>query len=291
VQRTDWYAVVRLQENLQQAHPGGASVVFLGDSITDVWTTNGAASWSSQIAPLGAADFGIAGNTTENLLAQIAAGELAGQPKVVVLMIGTNDIMRRDTALQTEQGIAAVVATVRAYSPRSQVLLMGVLPMIGGTGNPLTQEAFAVNAMLAGLDDGTYVHFINTSSAYLLPDGSLNNAMFVDTVHPSALGYTVWADVIGGALDALTGHAAPAPLAPVTPAPLPVLPSHPAPVLLPHPAPVLLPSQVQVPVPLPKPVIFLGVLPQDTDASAALNLLDLAAGTGQKAHKGLALRS
>lgn len=229
VARTDAFAEARLAANLQVAAQGygGASIVFLGDSITDYWTSHGASSWNSMIAPLGAVDFGIYGNTTGNLLSQIEAGELAGKPKVVVLMIGTNDIVKGANASQVAQGIAANVAAIRTLSPQTQIVLMGLLPILGGTNTPRTTTAMWVNASIANLEDGVHVHFVNLSSLYLLPGGTQNSLFFLDGVHPSASGYNLWGSQLRGVLDSLTGQSTstsgqqgtPTPSLPLTPPP------------------------------------------------------------------------
>lgn len=221
VARTDAYSEARLASNLQQAEQGGAEIVILGDSIADYWTTHGAASWRTVMAPRGAVDFGIIGNTTGELLSQIAAGELAGKPKVVVLMIGANNIVQGNSPAQVAQGIAANVAAVRAASPQSQVVLMGVLPISGAGNGPLTWKVTLVNAMISRLDDGAHVHYVNIGSSYLLPDGSQNRALYADIVHLSPAGYSVWASQISGTLDVLTGHAAAVSSTSLTPPPAP----------------------------------------------------------------------
>jgi lysophospholipase L1-like esterase len=73
-------------------------LLFLGDSITDGWAKGGKAIWDTRYAPLKAANFGIGGDKTEHVLWRLKNGNLTGiQPKVVVLMIGTNNNLR-DTA-------------------------------------------------------------------------------------------------------------------------------------------------------------------------------------------------
>ena len=80
-----------------EAHQGGIDVLFLGDSITDFWRSpnperGGKAVWDREIAPLKAANFGISGDRTQHVLWRLRNGEADGyQPKVVVLMIGTNN--------------------------------------------------------------------------------------------------------------------------------------------------------------------------------------------------------
>jgi lysophospholipase L1-like esterase len=219
VQRTDEYAVVRLTANLRKAEQGGAAIVLLGDSLTDFWTAQGAASWAEVLAPRGAVDFGIYGNTTGQLLAQIAAGELKGKPKVVVLMIGTNNLLQGDSPAQVAQGIAANVAAIRDASPQSKVLLMGLLPMLGGGDTPLSARVALINATISRLDDGAHVRFLNIGNAFLLPDGLQNPALFVNGIHLTASGYSVWASQVSGVLDALTGGAAPPQSTSLDPAP------------------------------------------------------------------------
>jgi N-acetylglucosamine-6-sulfatase len=208
--RTDPYAAARLPQELSQLP--GAQVVFLGDSITDYWQRLDTSAWDRELAPLHAADLAIAGNLANNVLWQVNSGMLAGRPRVVVLEAGTNNLALGESAAATAAGVAADVAAIRAASPGSQVLLMGIFPRGTGATDPLTQEADAVNAALAKLADGTHVHFLNIDADFLNPDGSLNQALFVDRLHPSAQGYAVWAGDLTKPLDALLGQGNPGPV-------------------------------------------------------------------------------
>src|SRR5438552_5987443 len=74
------------------AQKGDVDLLFLGDSITDGWRGGGKKVWEANFAPLKAANFGIGGDRTEHVLWRIQNGELEGiKPKLVVLMIGTNN--------------------------------------------------------------------------------------------------------------------------------------------------------------------------------------------------------
>src|SRR5437762_6002371 len=71
---------------------GGIDLLFVGDSITDFWRRSGSNVWEKYYTPRHAANFGISGDRTEHVLWRIEHGELDGlHPKVVVLMIGTNN--------------------------------------------------------------------------------------------------------------------------------------------------------------------------------------------------------
>jgi lysophospholipase L1-like esterase len=214
LERLDRYAVVRHQEDLMRAQRGDAQVIFLGDSITDLWGDTGRsgvgeAVWMQKIAPMGAANFGVSGDMTENVLWRIANGELAGQPRVVVLEIGINNLGHRDTVDQTAAGIAAVVSNIRVAAPSAQVLLMGMFPAGQGKGDPVTQEVASVNARIAGLADGVHIHYLDIGAAFLNPDGTVSRELLPDGVHPSAAGYELWANAVVGPLMAMLGRPAP----------------------------------------------------------------------------------
>src|SRR5436190_7359784 len=75
---------------VKRAKEGKIDLLFLGDSITEGWGNN--AVWQKQYGALNAANFGIGGDMTQNVLWRIQNGEIEGiSPKVIVLMIGTNN--------------------------------------------------------------------------------------------------------------------------------------------------------------------------------------------------------
>src|SRR5205823_5263650 len=129
---------------VQIAKRGGVDVLFLGDSITDAWGGDGhdpraagAAIFKEEFVPLKTANFGIGGDRTQHVLWRLQNGELEGiQPKVVMLMIGTNNSNGRDnTAEEIADGIKAIVKEVHKHSPRTKVLLLGIFPR-GPKPNP-----------------------------------------------------------------------------------------------------------------------------------------------------------
>jgi hypothetical protein len=72
-----------------KTHKSQIKVIFLGDSITEGWKYNGQELWAKHYAPRGAYNYGISGDTTQNVLWRIENHEFDGlTPKVVVLKIG-----------------------------------------------------------------------------------------------------------------------------------------------------------------------------------------------------------
>ena len=64
-------------------------IVFIGDSITEMWRSSGKDVWFKYYAPRHAYNYGIGGDTVENVLYRVEHKEFDGmKPKVAVLMIG-----------------------------------------------------------------------------------------------------------------------------------------------------------------------------------------------------------
>ena len=75
-----------------------------------------------------AANFGIGGDRTQHVLWRIQNGELEGiDPKVVVLMIGTNNAGSA-TAGEIAQGVTAIARNSASKLPKAKILLLGRLP-------------------------------------------------------------------------------------------------------------------------------------------------------------------
>lgn len=177
-----------------QAKKGGINVVFLGDSITQCWTYEGKELWAQRYAPLKAANFGIGSDRTEHVLWRVQNGTLDGiQPKVVVLLIGTNNI-KRDTALQIAEGVAAIVGEIRTRLPKTKILLLGVFPRSETPDDGRRLKVTEVNTHLAKLDDGKTVFFLDLGPKFLRPDGTLSKGVMHDFLHLTTTGYKIWSD-------------------------------------------------------------------------------------------------
>src|SRR5262245_29456927 len=84
--------IERHQSFVQVAKKGSVDLLFIGDSIMDGWRLSGSNVWNKYYAMRHAANFSISGDRTQNVLWRIENGELNGiEPKVIVLMIGTNN--------------------------------------------------------------------------------------------------------------------------------------------------------------------------------------------------------
>jgi len=176
---------------VELAKKGGIDVLFVGDSITDWWRSTGKDVWVKYYGSMKAANFGIAGNTTQDVLWRLQNGEGEGfQPKVVVLMIGTNNF-GRNTDAQVAEGVAAVVHELRTRFASAKILLLGIFPR-GPKENPVRDRVRNTNLLIAKLDDGKNVFYLDIGAKFLEPDGTLTAEIMPDGLHPSAKGYEIW---------------------------------------------------------------------------------------------------
>ena len=219
IMRSDDYATaLHLRYTERTESP---NVMFLGDSITYKFPTNGPTAWNGRIASLGVSNNGVNYDTTQNVLWRINNGELATRPKVIVLEVGTNDFIDR-TAIQMANTTREILNQIHAKLPGTSVLVMGVFPRaeLNASLSPYLQVYHAaINAQLIDLnqhqlpllaqpfalrDTSRYPtgnYFIDLRSKMSAnPTDSTNYysdpALTLDTVHPNDAGYGVWASAI-----------------------------------------------------------------------------------------------
>jgi lysophospholipase L1-like esterase len=185
---------------LARGKQGQIGLLFLGDSITEGWgrTKDAKDIYDQHYSKYDAANFGIGGDRTQHVLWRIENGELDGiNPKVVVLMIGTNN-----TAANTAEQIAAadtkIVQEIHQKLPDTKVLLLGVFPRGADPELPATaavrEKIKQINAVLAKLDNGGKTRYLDFGDKFLNSEGLIRASMMPDALHPTPKGYKIWAE-------------------------------------------------------------------------------------------------
>jgi lysophospholipase L1-like esterase len=199
---------VREQAVMSQPH-GRPNVVFLGDSIFDRFQHGpGVGVWRAHLAPLGAKDLAVTSSTTENVLWLLDQGILGRvNPGAVVLMIGTNNL--KEDPAEVAQGVATVVAAVRARLPHAGIVLFGLLPRGADPHGVFRTEVPQVNRLIAPLGALPRVHYMDVGSAFLNRDGTIKERFLPDFIHPDRQGYVILYHDLRGPLSAFLGHKVP----------------------------------------------------------------------------------
>jgi lysophospholipase L1-like esterase len=185
---------------LKRGKEGNIGVLFLGDSITQGWSGNGKDVWKATYTKYDAANFGIGGDRTQHVLWRMDNGELDGiSPKVVVLMIGTNNIGY--PAEQIAKADIKIINEIHQKLPQTKVLVLGIFPRDNLATKPSRQKIKDVNAELAKLEDGKTTRYLDIGEKFLTADGTLTKEIMPDYLHPNAKGYQIWADAMQPLLD------------------------------------------------------------------------------------------
>lgn len=201
-----WMSVARWHQmfgdQLARAAQGGVDVMFVGDSLTEMWPK---ALWDANFGAMKAANFGIGGDNTGNVLWRLRHPAIAAlKPKVVVLLIGVNNInLCNEPPEQVFAGIRAVLAALRSQYPSARILLNAVLPEGQMPTAPERGKVLALNRMVQTLGDGKTVFFHDYGARFVAPDGTLSAALQPDFLHMSEAGYRVFADAIRPDIEAL----------------------------------------------------------------------------------------
>jgi lysophospholipase L1-like esterase len=197
----------RHESLLTRAKQGGVELMFVGDSITQLWNDNEV--WMARYAPLKAANFGASWDTAESALWRLQNGELEGlSPKVVVLLIGVNSLSHGDSPEDAARAVAAVLGTLRQKLPKTKVLLLGIFPAACSGTDPFRAKVKSANSLLAGLADKDRVRYLDLGPALLRSDGSISPDVMGDCTHPTVKGYRLWADAMDPLLNRMLKAAA-----------------------------------------------------------------------------------
>ena len=211
--RSDQNSRIAHAQLVAKANSGQIDVYFVGDSIARRW---GAldypellANWNANFFGWNAANFGWGADRTENILWRLENGELGrGQPKVIVVMAGSNNVGTQPagdrTVDEATRGVTAIVDLLRRRLPRATIILTAIFPRNDSmAAMPVIDR---INANLARLADGTRVRFITVNDRLADSDGRVYPGMMnPDGLHPTVTGYQVWADALKPILAEILG--------------------------------------------------------------------------------------
>ncbi len=157
-----------------------AKIVFLGDSITHMWDDAGKGKevFEKTFSPLGAITLGISSDRTQNVLWRLENGAFPEnlKPKLVVLMIGTNNW--QNSPEETAAGIKAILEKIEEKSPKTKILLLAIFPRADKNFAEKTAKNNAVNKIIKGFADNRRVFFMDIGKVFLEKDGSISKEIF-----------------------------------------------------------------------------------------------------------------
>ncbi|MBB3062275.1 GDSL-type esterase/lipase family protein [Microbulbifer rhizosphaerae] len=197
-----WYQ--KHSDDVRVAEQSRARVIFLGDSITDMWD-HAQSVWDREFAPFQAANFGIGGDLTQNLLWRLDHGAIDKlNPDVVVILIGVNNFLHNDaSARDTFAGVQAVVDRALQGYPNAHIVLHGIFPYGEKAGTPERERVEATNKLIKTLADNPRVDYYDFGPVFLQDDGRISKSIMADYLHPTERGYELWAEQLSPVLSRL----------------------------------------------------------------------------------------
>lgn len=194
---SEWYELHA--QDVTLAIEGSAPLIFIGDSITQGWNVAGQKYWEEAFEPLGAVNFGIGGDTTQNLLWRLQYGATENlDPKAVMLLIGTNNFSfsDNDKPETIAAGIIAVVDQLNLSYPNADILLMGVFPRRESPDDHLRASTKRINGIISQLEARDEVTYLDIKDQLLETGGTLSKEVMPDFLHLSEEGYRRWTEAI-----------------------------------------------------------------------------------------------
>ena len=194
---TDFPWLARFKEADVKLGPpaaGETRVVFMGDSITEGWHLDLSFPGKPYI------NRGISGQTTPQMVLRFRQDVIALQPKVVVILAGTNDIAGNtgpETLEEIEDNLASMADLAHANGIR--VVLCSITPAFDYPWQPGLTPAPKIDAINTWLkaysSDHGYI-YVDFHSAMKDARDGLPAALSRDGVHPLPAGYAVMAPLV-----------------------------------------------------------------------------------------------
>lgn len=199
----DWPQLNRYKEaNTKVPTPekGESRVVFMGDSITDIWKLDEYFNGKPYI------NRGISGQTTAQMLIRFRPDVIALKPRVVLILAGTNDIAGNTgpmTPEMIENNYSSMADLAKANGIK--VIFASVLPIHDYGKTKVSErrpaeQILKLNEWLKGYCKARGHIYLDYFSKMIDDKGMLKAELANDGLHPNAEGYKIMAPLADTAI-------------------------------------------------------------------------------------------
>jgi len=210
----DWPNLARYRDanaTIAATPASEARVVFMGDSITDMWPEPRFGEFFPGRPYIGR---GISGQTTPQMLIRFRPDVIALHPRVVVILAGTNDIAGNTGPMTLEEIEANLISMSElAHTNGIRVVLSSVLPIYDGgrtsDGKPLImsdrrppEKILELNQWIKNYAPHHAEVYLDYCSAMVDDHGFLKKDLSEDGLHPNKAGYAAMAPLAEKAIAA-----------------------------------------------------------------------------------------
>jgi len=171
-------------------------VVFMGNSITEGWSGKRPGYFSENKY----INRGISGQTTQQMLLRFRQDVISLEPKVVVILAGTNDIAQNGGPYAPEVTAGNIFSMCElARQHGIKVIICSVLPASDfqwRKGLEPAQKIIDLNKVLRSYAEENKLYYVDYYSAMVNNEGGLKEELGTDGVHPNELGYTIMEPIL-----------------------------------------------------------------------------------------------
>lgn len=212
---TDWPDLAKFRDKdaaLPPPTPGENRVVFMGDSITEIWPFHGPYPLAKDNRFFPGKFYvnrGISGQTTPQMLVRFRQDVIDLHPKVVVILAGTNDLAGNtgpESSEEIENNLKSMSDLAHANGIR--VVLCSILPAYDYPWRPGQRPAakiVAINQWMKSYAAEKGDVYVDYYSAMADARGGLPAAWSKDGVHPNQAGFTLMAPLAEAGIEKALG--------------------------------------------------------------------------------------
>jgi lysophospholipase L1-like esterase len=198
--RTDFAGLRRYREaneTIKPPSPGENRVVFMGNSITELWKTVDSTFFLRNTSFI---NRGIGGQTTPQMLIRFRNDVIRLKPSTVVILAGTNDIAGNTGPATLEDIYGNIISMAElAVANNIKVILCSVLPVYDYPWRPGLEPAdkiLKLNSMLLEYSEKHGLIFVDYHKPMADERNGLKKEYSEDGVHPNLNGYKVMEELV-----------------------------------------------------------------------------------------------
>lgn len=163
-------------------------ILFIGDSLTDYFE------WNEIFSDFNVKNRGIAGDDVQGVLNRINP-LLASKPAKIFLMIGINDLNRKNNVQKTISEYNKLLNRIKSLSPTTNVYVESILPR-RSSDSTFNTNVISVNKFLYTFSEANKYKYVNLFDSFTDKSGNLDQKYTTDGLHLNAEGYNIWKNKI-----------------------------------------------------------------------------------------------
>ena len=200
----DWANLERFKEentSIMQEEITGKRIVFMGNSITEGWSTFDSVFFSENQF----INRGIGGQTTPQMLLRFKQDVIDIKANTVIVLAGINDIAENTGPISLKQILGNIISMCElANQNKIRVILCSVLPANEFPWEPKinpTQKVIDLNEMLLDYANSKSITYVDYYSKMVDDKQGLISAYGYDPVHPNLEGYVIMKHILSEVLE------------------------------------------------------------------------------------------